>query len=106
MAFDEEEEVFSKTGRTRKSSMGIQLEKKLNKIYVPNAKIDDVFKGNDLTFLTNENGEPVTLYIGKRNENGHISGECYYRRIKSRDEGKIKESHWDRQGKVSGKGKK
>ena len=40
------------------------LDQKLSKKYDPSSRIDDVFKGNDITFLTNENGEPVTLFFG------------------------------------------
>jgi hypothetical protein len=86
-------------------SLSKALMDKLNKRYGIHSRIDDVFKGNDITFFTNEFGEPVTLYIGKRMEGGYIKGECYFRRIKKREGDMIKESHWDRQGKVSGKGK-
>lgn len=61
--------------------MSKALEAKLNKIYAPSAKIEDHFRGNDLLFYTNENGEPYSLYIGKRNESGNIVGEYYIRKI-------------------------
>lgn len=86
-----------------KSNMSAELVNKLNKKYAPGARIDDVFRGKEITFLTNNLGEPITLYIGKRNAQGQISGECFFRRIKKRVEGEIKESHWNNQGKVSGK---
>jgi hypothetical protein len=59
-----------------------QLDLKLRKTYEPSATIDDVFKGHDITFVTNADGEPVTLFIGKRKPNGHIAGERYVRTIK------------------------
>lgn len=80
--------------------IGKSLEAKLNKKYTPDSTIDALFKGNDITFITNENGEPITLYIGKRKENGDISGDRFSRRIKKREGDKIVDSHWDRQGKV------
>ncbi|MBX9853707.1 MAG: hypothetical protein K2X86_18335 [Cytophagaceae bacterium] len=80
--------------------MGKSLLAKLNKIYQPDARIDMRFRGNDLTFLTNELGEPVQLFIGKRNKEGNISGDRYSRRIKKRVQGKITESHWDNKGKT------
>lgn len=85
--------------------MGLQskLEEKLSKIYEPSSRIDDIFKGNAITFITNEYGEPITLFIGKRRPDGSISGERYVRRIQ-RQEGStaIKKSHWECKGKVTG----
>lgn len=79
-----------------------KLEEKLSKIYPAKTKVDDVFKGNDITFITNELGEPVTLFIGKRGEDGAIKGERYVRKIvRSEDGSKILKSHWDNKGKVS-----
>lgn len=79
-----------------------RLVKKLNKKYIPKTRIEDVFKGNDITFITNELGEPVTLFIGNRRQDGAIKGERYVRRIvRSEDGSKILKSHWDNKGKVS-----
>ncbi len=82
--------------------MNPKLEEKLNKIYEPSSRIDDVFKGNAITFITNDSGEPITVFIGKRNPDGSINGERYVRRIQ-REEGShvIKKSHWDNKGKVT-----
>jgi hypothetical protein len=78
------------------------LEAKLNKIYEPSSRIDQVFKGKDITFFTNESGEAVTLFIGKRRSDGAIAGERYVRRT-IREEGstRILRSHWENKGKVS-----
>ncbi len=79
-----------------------KLEEKLSKTYEASSRIDDEFRGNAITFITNEQGEPVTLFIGKRREDGAISGERYVRRIKKRSEdGKVEVSHWECKGKVS-----
>jgi hypothetical protein len=79
-----------------------QLEAKLAKTYEPSARIDDTFRGNDITIISNEHGEAVTLFIGKRREDGAISGERYVRRIKKRSEsGAIEKSHWEGKGKVT-----
>ena len=79
-----------------------KLEEKLNKTYEPSARIEDVFKGNAITFITNDAGEPVTVFIGKRNPDGSIHGERYVRRIQ-RETGStlIKKSHWENKGKVT-----
>lgn len=83
-------------------SLHTKLEEKLGKIYEPSSRIDDTFRGNAITFITNEHGEPITLFIGHRRQDGGISGERYVRRI-LREEGSliIKKSHWECKGKVS-----
>jgi hypothetical protein len=88
--------------KIKRSGIGFDLNKKLSKIYPPSQRIDDVFRGNDITFITNENGEPVTLYIGERMEDGSIKGEQFVRKIvRSADGQKIEKSHWDNKGKVT-----
>ena len=42
------------------------LTEKLIKIYEPSVTVDDRFKGQDIIFVTNAAGEPVTLFIGRR----------------------------------------
>ncbi len=81
-------------------AIGAELEKKLSKIYEPSTTLDLKFKGNDLTIVTNKEGEAVTLFIGKRKENNAIAGERYSRRIVKDKDGKILKSHWDNQGKI------
>lgn len=79
-----------------------KLEYKLGKIYKPDTRMDDVYNGKDITFVTNEYGEPVTLFIGKRREDGAIVGERYVRKIvRKPNSNEILKSHWDLKGKVS-----
>lgn len=83
-------------------SLSPKLQHKLNKTYPPSSTIDDVYNGKDITFVTNEQGQPVTLFIGKRLEDGAISGERYVRRIKMKPgTEEIQSSHWDNKGKVT-----
>ncbi len=78
-----------------------ELEKKLSKIYEPSARLDDVFKGYDITFLTNEHGEPTTLFFGRRRPDGLIAGERHTRTIKRQPGSlEVRASHWDNQGKI------
>ena len=78
-----------------------ELDKKLSKLYEPKTTIDDVFKGYDITFVTNEHGEPVLLFFGKRRPDGLIADERYTRTIKRQpDSLAVKSSHWDNQGKI------
>lgn len=75
------------------------LAEKLGKLYEPSATINDRFKGHDLTFATNAAGEPVTLFIGRRQPNGHIAGQRYVRTIKRGPDGQqVAHSHWDLKG--------
>lgn len=78
-----------------------ELDKKLSKTYEPKATINDVFKGYDITFVTNEHGEPVLLFFGQRRPDGLIAGERYTRTIKRQPGSmEVKSSHWDNQGKI------
>lgn len=77
------------------------LEEKLAKPYNPSSNIDDVFRGKDITFITNKAGEAVTLFIGKRNPDGSIAGERFVRKIQyAPDKVTILKSHWENKGKV------
>ncbi|WP_375417243.1 hypothetical protein [uncultured Hymenobacter sp.] len=77
-----------------------QLAEKLSKLYEPSATIADRFKGHDITFVTNAAGEPVTLFIGRRQPDGHIAGQRYVRTIKrgGPDGQQVIHSHWDLKG--------
>ncbi|MFB9864429.1 hypothetical protein [Rufibacter immobilis] len=79
-----------------------KLEAKLNKRYAPASRIDDVFAGKDLTFITDPQGHPITLFIGKRRPDGAIAGERYVRRLKLGPDGvTLISSHWENKGKVT-----
>ncbi len=34
-----------------------------------------------MSFKTDENGEPMLLFIGKRNDAGVVQGQCYVRTL-------------------------
>ena len=79
-----------------------KLMKVLEKTYAAQERYDQKLLGNDITFITNEHGEPVTLFIGKRRDDGSIIGERYVRRIvRKPDSLEIQKSHWENKGKVS-----
>ena len=43
--------------------LGSDLQKILSKTYEPKATIDKAFRGNDLTFISDENGDPhIIIY--------------------------------------------
>ncbi|MEJ8804272.1 hypothetical protein [Pontibacter sp. H249] len=74
----------------------------MSKIYAPQERMNATFMGNDISYITNERGEPVTLFIGKIREDGNIDGERYVRKIvRKPGSDEIQKSHWDLKGKVS-----
>lgn len=84
-------------------AIGPRLEAKLSKRYAPQSRLDDVLGRHDITFLTNADGDPITLFIGERNPDGTIRGERYQRKLLlDPSTGKVIKSHWDLKGKTSG----
>jgi len=78
-----------------------KIEYFLQKTFEPDAKLDNRLLGKDITFMTNELGEAVTLFIGTRRPDGAISGERYVRTIvRKPGSQEILKSHWDLKGKV------
>ncbi len=63
--------------------------------------VDMTFKGNDLSFKTDENGNPILLFIGKKTSNGSIKGERYARTLKRDPKGTIIKDHWELKGKAT-----
>lgn len=80
-----------------KTSINYKLEKKMNKKYRPCETIHDKFAGYDITFVTNEDGDPVMLFIGIRKADGKISGDRFSRRFKRDSFGTVVSTHWDLQ---------
>lgn len=77
------------------------LIKKLSKQYAPSSMVDMEFRGNDLSFKTDEEGNPILLFIGERTPDGNVRGERYARTLKyDRDGTRIKD-HWELKGKAT-----
>ncbi|QHS63852.1 hypothetical protein [Chitinophaga agri] len=77
------------------------LIKKLSKQYTPSSMVDMEFRGNDLSFKTDEEGNPILLFIGERTPDGNVRGERYARTLKyDRDGTRIKD-HWELKGKAT-----
>ncbi len=77
------------------------LQKLLRKIYEPSTTIELTYKGYDLSFKTDEEGNAILLFMGKKTEKGTIKGERYARTFKKDREGKIIKDHWELKGKAS-----
>ena len=80
--------------------IGDQLLKKLNKKYEPSSMVHIRFRDYDLAMKTDEEGNPMLLFIGTANEEGVIKGDRYARRLLKDAEGKVVKDHWDYKGKV------
>lgn len=81
--------------------IGDELKKKLSKTYEPSSMVEMAFKGNDLAFKTDPDGNPVLLFIGRKTESGNIRGERYARTLKRDTNGTIIKDHWDLKGKAT-----
>jgi hypothetical protein len=77
------------------------LQSKLGKPYQPSSLVNMKYKGNDVTIKTDEDGNAVLVFIGKRTESGHIKGERYARTLKKDNAGNIIKDHWELKGKAS-----
>ena len=73
---------------------------KLRKKYHPSAMVDMKFKGKDVCFKTDEEGNPVVVFIGKVQPNGKIKGQRYSRTLKTDAAGAVIKDHWDLKGKA------
>jgi hypothetical protein len=82
-------------------SLSDALVKKLSQVYPPSTMIDMTFKGNDLSIRTDEQGNAIQLFIGRRNNAGNIKGERYARTLKYDRSGQRIKDHWELKGKAS-----
>jgi hypothetical protein len=74
------------------------LIKKINRKFEPSSWVSLRFGSKDIALQTDEEGNAVKMFIGKRNEEGIIKGERYARNLVKDREGKIIKDHWDRKG--------
>jgi hypothetical protein len=73
---------------------------KLTRKYEPSAMIRSSFRGKDLAIHTDNEGNPVTLFIGRYDDAGRIRGQRYTRTLKADNSGRIIKDHWDLKGSV------
>lgn len=57
------------------------------------------YKGKDIAFKTDNDGNAIQLFVGKQNEKGVIKGYRYIRTLLRDKEGKLIKDHWDLKGK-------
>jgi len=77
------------------------LQTKLSKTYEPSAMVEMQYRGNDIAFKTDEAGNPVLLFIGRKNSLGQIKGERYARTLKRDRTGAVIKDHWELKGKAT-----
>lgn len=83
------------------TNLGEPFLKVLRQKYDPYATLSLKVKGYDLAIKTDEEGNPVLLFMGKLDDNGIVKGERYRRTLKKDQDGKIIKDHWDLKGKAS-----
>jgi hypothetical protein len=81
--------------------LGPEILKLLSKKYEPQSMIYTRFNRYDLGIKTDEEGNPVLIFLGEMNEKGQIKGSRYARTLKKDPEGRIIKDHWDLKGKSS-----
>lgn len=77
------------------------LQKILAKKYEPSTMVEMKYKGYDLAFKTDGDGNPILLFMGKKNKEGIIRGERFARTLKYDREGKPIKDYWDLKGKAT-----
>lgn len=82
-------------------SLSEDLIKKLRKKFEPSSMIHDHFRGNDIAFKTDEDGNAIQLFVGRADEHGTIRGDRYARTLKFDQAGKPIKDHWERKGKAT-----
>jgi hypothetical protein len=81
--------------------LGEPVLKVLNKKYEPSTIVSLKVKGYDLAMKTDNEGNPILLFIGKMDEKGNVKGDRFARTLKKDQEGKIVKDHWDLKGKAT-----
>lgn len=80
--------------------MGERLLKHLNKKYEPNRMIAFRFGRYDVAAKTDEEGNPILVFVGTADERGIIKGDQFARRLLKDASGVLIKDHWDYKGKV------
>ena len=81
--------------------IGDSLLKKLNRKYEPSTVVTLKFREYDMAVKTDEEGNPIVLFIGKADDRGLIKGDRYARRLLKDANGIVIKDHWDYKGKTS-----
>lgn len=77
------------------------LVKRLQKKFEPSTLVNMRYKGNDIAFKTDKDGNATQLFVGKKNDEGIIKGYRYIRTLLLDKNGSTIKDHWDLKGKAS-----
>jgi len=80
--------------------IGDKLMKVLNKKYEPSNSFTSRFERYDIAIKTDDEGNPILLFIGNANSDGMIKGNRFSRVLIKDKSGKIIKDHWDHKGTV------
>jgi hypothetical protein len=92
--------MFFEQMKKNTMALSAHLQFKLKKRYEPSSVVSMKYKGNDISFKTDDEGNPVTLFIGKEIRDGVIKGERYTRVLRKNAQGETIRDHWDFKGKT------
>ncbi len=81
--------------------IGAALLKKISKKFEPASGIEMKFGKYDCYLKTDEEGNAIMLFIGKKMKNGMIRGERYARRLVKDEAGNYIKDHWELKGKAT-----
>lgn len=73
---------------------------KLAEKYEPSSMLNMKFRGIDLAVKTDREGNPVVVFVGRKQADGKIKGERYTRTLLRDGNGNLVKDHWDLKGKT------
>jgi hypothetical protein len=79
--------------------LGPPILKILSQKYEPSTMVERRFKNIDLAFKTDEQGRPILLFLGEKDDKGVVKGERFARRITTAN-GAVKD-FWEHKGKAT-----
>ena len=79
-------------------ALGEAILKVVSKKYAANAFIERRFHRYHLGFKTDEEGNPIVLYMDTKESSGKIKGRRYARRLLKDTHGIVIKDHWDDKG--------
>ncbi|KAB7732540.1 hypothetical protein F5984_00860 [Rudanella paleaurantiibacter] len=80
--------------------IGEKLLKQLSKRYAPSTLVTFRFGRYDVAAKTDNEGNPVLAFVGKADEQGHIKGDQFTRKLLKDETGTVLKDHWDYKGKA------
>ena len=96
--FGEDRRFVKQTQLLCNMPLGAGILKILSKKYPPSSFIERRFQRYDLGLKTDEDGNAILLFMGKKDETGKIRGTRYARRLVRDSNGNIIKDHWDDKG--------